>query len=372
MMQIIERENEIIRQMKETQSKGGKIYCLGAAEMGRIFKKRADLYNIKIEAFLVHRKYFKDGQSVCGIPVLCLEEMSKRNIFTSKDLLVVSLGGCNNGMINRYRNQLKICNEDGRSLNGNVDEIEENKMLDYAFLLAHREEFESLYQDLADDKSRICMDAFLNQKISGKLIYLDKVYDDGQYFDENIVDFERIKSFVDCGAFDGDTYLAFREAYRMDTGKEYMGTAYLLEPDENNYRKLMENCSHAENNNRFCQCGAWYKKDRLLFDVKGDTTSKITESGSLSIDVNSIDNIVEGQRVDFIKMDIEGSELNALKGAKKTIEIYKPTLAVCVYHKREDLITIPAYIRSLCPEYKFYIRAYRYYVNELVLYAVCG
>jgi hypothetical protein len=75
-------------------------------------------------------------------------------------------------------------------------------------------------------------------------------------------------------------------------------------------------------------------------------------------------------RVDFIKMDIEGSELNALQGAQNTIRKYKPILAICVYHKKNDLLTIPAYIHSICPEYKFYLRAHSKYSQELVLYAV--
>ena len=77
-----------------------------------------------------------------------------------------------------------------------------------------------------------------------------------------------------------------------------------------------------------------------------------------------------GERADFIKMDIEGAELYALKGARNTIETYHPILAICVYHRREDLITIPEYIRTLYEGYKFYIRAYSLYSTELVLYAV--
>lgn len=60
-------------------------------------------------------------------------------------------------------------------------------------------------------------------------------------------------------------------------------------------------------------------------------------------------------------MNIEGAELKALEGARGTIKTYKSILAVCVYYKRDDLLTIPAYIRSICSEYKFYIRAYERY-----------
>jgi hypothetical protein len=74
--------------------------------------------------------------------------------------------------------------------------------------------------------------------------------------------------------------------------------------------------------------------------------------------------------VDFIKMDIEGSELNALKGAQNTIRKYKPILAICLYHRKKNLLTIPKYIHSLCPEYKFYLRAHSKFSQEIVLYAM--
>lgn len=70
-------------------------------------------------------------------------------------------------------------------------------------------------------------------------------------------------------------------------------------------------------------------------------------------------------------MDIEGAELPALHGALKIIKRDKPTLAICVYHKREDLITIPQYIKKIVPEYKLYLRVHYAYASELVLYAVC-
>jgi hypothetical protein len=58
----------------------------------------------------------------------------------------------------------------------------------------------------------------------------------------------------------------------------------------------------------------------------------------------------------FIKMDIEGSEMEALKGAASTIKNRKPCLAISVYHKPEGIVTIPAFLQNLVPEYKFYLR----------------
>jgi len=69
-------------------------------------------------------------------------------------------------------------------------------------------------------------------------------------------------------------------------------------------------------------------------------------------------------------MDIEGSELEALKGAEETIKKYHPVLAISAYHKPEDIVELPAYIRSIDPEYKFYLRSYHLEFTEIVLYAI--
>jgi FkbM family methyltransferase len=87
----------------------------------------------------------------------------------------------------------------------------------------------------------------------------------------------------------------------------------------------------------------------------------------------SIDDFVESQdikKMDFIKMDIEGFELNALKGAVKTIEKYKPKLAISLYHKPQDFFEIPIYLRTLFPFYRLYLDHYTIFGDETVLYAI--
>ena len=88
--------------------------------------------------------------------------------------------------------------------------------------------------------------------------------------------------------------------------------------------------------------------------------------------LRSIDDLVASgvvERVDFIKMDIEGSELAALQGAEKTLKTMRPKLAISLYHKPEDFFTIPDYIDSLGVGYRFYLGHYTIHAGETVLYA---
>ena len=83
-----------------------------------------------------------------------------------------------------------------------------------------------------------------------------------------------------------------------------------------------------------------------------------------------MDDCLEGKRVTYIKMDIEGEEYEALEGAKKVITEQKPKLAVCIYHKAFDIFKLPRLILEMNPEYLFYLRHYSFEGGETVLYAV--
>lgn len=89
--------------------------------------------------------------------------------------------------------------------------------------------------------------------------------------------------------------------------------------------------------------------------------------------VQSLDKFCEEnqvEKIDFIKMDVEGSELDALKGAQQTIRKFKPKMAICIYHKPDDYIDIPKFIDELNLGYSFFIDHHTIYLNETVLFAV--
>ena len=98
--------------------------------------------------------------------------------------------------------------------------------------------------------------------------------------------------------------------------------------------------------------------------------SMISDESNRYIEVDTIDNIAAGNVVTYIKLDVEGAELSALKGAEQTIRRYKPILGISIYHKERDLIDIPAYIQEITSEYAFYFRVHKKLAIDTVLYGV--
>lgn len=77
-------------------------------------------------------------------------------------------------------------------------------------------------------------------------------------------------------------------------------------------------------------------------------------------EADSLDNILDGEEVDYIKYDVEGSEKEAILGSLKTIEAHRPALMISLYHRSEDVFELPLMIHEHFPEYKFYVRRRQY------------
>lgn len=93
-------------------------------------------------------------------------------------------------------------------------------------------------------------------------------------------------------------------------------------------------------------------------------------TGSMElIQAVKLDDYTEGLTVGFIKMDIEGAEMEALQGARDTIRRDKPLMALSAYHRRGDVLAIMSYLHQIVPEYRFWIRHYGPLAYDSVLYA---
>jgi FkbM family methyltransferase len=188
-----------------------------------------------------------------------------------------------------------------------------------------------------------------------------------QYFP---TDFKLNKGYsrvINCGSFDGDTVKQINSLF----GK--IDAIACFEPDLKNYnlltKYLKDNQKNIANEIYSFPCGV-YDKDIVLNFMSGETTSStISDKGEVHIQCVSLDNTLLGFRPTFINMDVEGVELEALKGAENILKEYKPDLAICVYHSPNHIWDIPLYLNSLNLGYKFYLRNYTGFIYETVLYA---
>lgn len=189
------------------------------------------------------------------------------------------------------------------------------------------------------------------------------------YFDPEIIRLHEDEVFVDAGALNLETSLRFMEACQSSHVQNYRIHAF--EPDAascKRCRDMLKNMPEAAI--QLYHAGLWSEDTTLYFEEAGNAASRITkEKTGTSIRAVALDNCVSGP-VTFIKMDIEGAELEALKGSRELIKRYRPRLAISAYHKKEDLVELPLYIKELVPEYKLYIRHYSNAGVETVLYAV--
>jgi len=236
---------------------------------------------------------------------------------------------------------------------------------------------------LADDKSRYVYDAIVEKTKYNEDSYLD-ICDDiyEHYFSDGFFSYGDEEVFVDGGAFLGEDTIRLSEFI----GKDRIKKAYCFEPDAANYIKC------ARNLKKYFQCddvtisedrvksdrytvlraGMWNENSNVGFVSYGTHASVFAQLRNAiaeeSIQAVRIDDVVE-DKVTLIKMDIEGAEIPALEGAKKTILKDKPKLAICIYHNIEDLWKIPLLIHSLVPEYKLYVRHHTIKFWDSVLYA---
>ena len=186
-----------------------------------------------------------------------------------------------------------------------------------------------------------------------------------QYNIKNIFEVKNDAVVFDIGAFKGDT------AYFFSKKCSNKARIYAFEPDENNYKILLKIKDKYKLNNVIAS--------NILF------SNSETEINFLSMDLNrpavkmkstTIDKFVEEnniEKIDYIKMDVEGAERNILEGAIKTIKKFKPSLAIAIYHGgklfMEDFYNIPIFIKNIINEdYEYYIRTFHPAGLETILF----
>ena len=169
--------------------------------------------------------------------------------------------------------------------------------------------------------------------------------------------------FIDCGAYDGDTVQLFRQA--VDDRFE---SIVAFEPDPVNLAALRQSVD-SDPRVVIHPFAVGSRRDTVHFTIAG-TGSHVAEDGDCEVQVVSLDETLQGCHPTYIKMDIEGSELDALEGAKESIRLYRPKLAVCVYHLPDHLWKVPIKVHELLPDSELTLRTYNADGFECVCYCI--
>ncbi len=222
-----------------------------------------------------------------------------------------------------------------------------NAIFDVDYCRNNRGALEWVYSRLCDDVSRNTFECTVKYKITGdpEFLYRCEVSPNEPY--ESFLKPTGRESFLDLGAYNGDTVKDFAERF----GDYKFITA--VEPDPKNFRRLSVNTDGFKNIRLINACISDKCGNKEFSFKKGRGSSS---GGTKTIPALTVDSIATETPVTFIKMDIEGEELNALKGAERTILSLRPKMLISCYHRSEDIITLPKAVLKLRDDYKLYMR----------------
>ncbi len=223
-------------------------------------------------------------------------------------------------------------------------------------LYAAESEIKAALASFTDDHSRAEFLIQLSYLISSMdVVDLTFTARRDSYFPRDLIELSDQEVFVDCGAYDGDTIGSFLEAthYRFRA-------AIAFEPDPHAAARLRVVAqtlpAEARDRIRIEEKAVGGSSGTVRFDGGGTPGSRLSGTGSVMVDCVTLDSALREIVPTFIKMDIEGAEEDALRGATDTIRAHRPVLAVCIYHLQADLYRLPALLGQLCPDYTLFLR----------------
>lgn len=237
-------------------------------------------------------------------------------------------------------------------------------LFDKEYALENEEELHRVYDMLADEQSRKVFDGWLEYRLTGKILpLLSNQTEKSEAYD--ILKLSDNEVYADLGAYNGDTV----EEFLTVTGGSFE-KIFALEPDARNYAKLKRrHYALSPYDFRTVNAGAWSSDCTMDFVQKGGRNSALTpyEKGRpinpsmiKHIEMRSLDSVVKDERVSLIKLDVEGSESEALDGCRRVISRCKPKLIVSLYHRTEDMTVLPQKVKQLNREYSLYLRQHPY------------
>jgi FkbM family methyltransferase len=190
-----------------------------------------------------------------------------------------------------------------------------------------------------------------------------------QYLPEDLFALSPEEVFVDCGAFDGDTIRSIVQ--HCGDFRQIVA----LEPDPRSFQRLEDCVSQLpqplRERIRLCKVAASAATGMVRFEPDGTAGAKILDHGGTEVACDTLENILADLDPSYVKLDVEGAEYDALRGAQSILARGLALWAVCVYHKQSDLWRLPLMLRSSLPsDYEFFLRKHGGEIFDTVCYAV--
>ncbi len=291
-----------------------------------------------------------------GLPVIKSSEVSPDGIVCSTSTAIYPIS-----TIRRLKNH---------GINNIFHFLDLTKITDFSFpfidesyvdIINFSNRYTEIYNSLADNKSRMTFLDILNFRINKNIQYMSNynVSTQKQYF-EDFIRYGDSEVFIDAGGYDGSTSIDF-----IAECTNYK-SIHIFEPSENNIKKAKQALSN-NHNIHYYQQGLSNQTGTLKFNDMLGSASNISEGGTIEIEVTKLDYAIN-EPISFIKMDIEGSELDAIEGAINHISDNKPKLAISAYHKPSDIRLIYDAAMSIHSDYRVYFRHYTEGTDESVLF----
>ena len=240
-----------------------------------------------------------------------------------------------------------------------VDSFGQSDVNKFTLMMKHLPELYNVYNMLGSEESKKVFCAAIKGRLTAKIGDY-RFAPEPQYFLNGFMPCEGDIA-IDGGAYDGTTSLDFAKCGAK---------VYAFEMDAANYKNCRARLDVSPSYDITIENFGLSDKEGEFTYISGDVGSRKNANGNLTARFTDLDTYAARNnisRVDYIKLDIEGAELEMLHGAAKTITRCKPKMAVSAYHKPEDLWTLATYIKSLRADYEFEFRHYQIDCTDYML-----
>lgn len=308
------------------------------------------------------------GKVIGNLPVYSPDEAAQRH--GSEILIIVSIFNPSHSFL---KTREKLDAYDWRSLSiFHLCLLHPDEFLPFYFagasdaMLSNQRSYEALYHSLTDDYSRKELVAHLHFRLFGDFdALLEPIGLNFAHLQDKLAG---NVAFVDGGAFDGDSIQAF-----LNLVHDRFSRIVAYEPDSRNFKKLSAFCQSLPPSTRdrieIANKGVWAEGGMLGFNETSTPGSSLHPDSANKVQVVALDEDLQLESSAFVKLDVEGAEMEALHGAKNLIQRGEAIFCVAVYHKPNDLWEIPQLISQYNRNYRFGLRSHGCDGADLMLYA---